>query len=283
MILRAAVVQTNATGDVERNTERAVSLIRKAAGKGARFIQTPEVTNMIPATGGDLFRLIRDENDDPVLTILCALAAELSVTIHVGSLALKSEDPERAANRGFLITPQGRISARYDKIHMFEADLGDKGRFREATRYRPGNKAVLADTDGVKIGMGICYDMRFPALYRQLAQAGAHILTAPSAFTVPTGKAHWHTLLRARAIENGCFMIAAAQWGPHGGRDESAMRESYGHSLIVDPWGTVLTDACEGEGISLADLDLGLVAKARKRIGSLTQGRDVSVEIATAP
>lgn len=282
MILRAAVVQTNATDDVAHNIDRSTALIRQAAADGATFIQTPEVTNMIPATGDDLFRLIRDEKDDPALTELRALSAELGITLHIGSLALKSEDPDRAANRGFLIDPKGRIIARYDKIHMFEADLGDKGKYREAARYRPGDRAVLAEAAGTKIGMGICYDMRFPNLFRDLAQAGASILTAPSAFTVPTGKAHWHTLLRARAIENGCFMIAAAQWGPHGGKDESAMRESYGHSIIVSPWGDVLADAGEGEGVAVADLDLTHVDKARKRIGSLTQGRDVTVEIASA-
>lgn len=277
MMLRAAVVQTNATGDVARNTERVIALIRQAAGEGATFVQTPEVTNMIPATGDDLFRLIRDEDDDETLAALRALADELSITLHIGSLALKSEDPERAANRGFLVGPDGGTVARYDKIHMFEADLGDQGKYREAARYRPGDQAVVAEAAGVRVGLGICYDMRFPGLFRDLAQAGANVLTAPSAFTVPTGQAHWHTLLRARAIENGCFMLAAAQWGPHGGKDESAMRESYGHSLIVDPWGKVLADAGEGERVVVADLDLGLVEKARKRIGSLTQGRSVPV------
>jgi len=276
-MMRAAVVQTTATADVAHNIDRVSVLIRQAAEEGATFIQTPEVTNMIPPNGKELFRLIRDESDDETLAALRALAAELSITLHIGSLALKSEDPERAANRGFLVGPDGGIIARYDKVHMFEADLGEKGKYREAARYRPGDQAVLADAAGVKIGMAICYDMRFPAMFRDLAQAGADILTAPSAFTVPTGKAHWHTLLRARAIENGCFMIAAAQWGKHGGKDESAMRETYGHSLIVDPWGTVLADAGEGEGIAIADLDLETIAKARRRIGSLSQGRSVPV------
>lgn len=277
MMLRAAVIQTNATGDIARNIECVSALIRQAAGEGATFIQTPEVTNMIPPTGDDLLRLIRDEDADETLAALRALAAELGVTLHIGSLALKSEDPARAANRGFLVGPDGGIRARYDKIHMFEADLGDKGKFREAARYRPGDRAVMAEAAGTMVGMGICYDMRFPGLFRDLAQAGAAILTAPSAFTVPTGKAHWHTLLRARAIENGCFMLAAAQWGEHGGRDESAMRESYGHSLIVDPWGKVLADAGEGEGVAMADLDLDLVTLCRARIGSLSQGRAYEV------
>ncbi len=277
MMLRAAVIQTNATGDIARNIDRASALIRQAAGEGASFIQTPEVTNMIPPTGDDLLRLIRDEDTDETLAAMRALAAELGVTLHIGSLALTSEDPARAANRGFIVGPDGGIRARYDKIHMFEADLGDKGKFREAARYRPGDRAVLAEAAGTQIGMGICYDMRFPGLFRDLAQAGAAILTAPSAFTVPTGKAHWHTLLRARAIENGCFMLAAAQWGEHGGRDESAMRESYGHSLIVDPWGKVLADAGEGEGVAMADLDLDLVTLCRARIGSLSQSRAYDV------
>ena len=280
--MRAAVVQTNATGDVAQNFERTAALIRQASGEGATFIQTPEVTNMIPATAADLFALVRDEQDDETLSGLRKLAAELAVTLHIGSLALRSDDTNRAANRGFLIAPDGSIIARYDKIHMFEADLGDKGKYREAARYRPGDRAVLAQTADIRVGMGICYDMRFPGLFRALAQAGAQILTAPSAFTVPTGKAHWHTLLRARAIENGCFMLAAAQWGLHGGKDESAMRESYGHSLIVDPWGAVLADAGEGEGIAIADLDLTAIDRARKRIGSLNQGRGIVVEVQSA-
>ena len=275
--MRAAVVQTTATADVAHNIERASALIRQAVGEGATFVQTPEVTNMIPPTGDELFRLISNEAEDETLAALSGLAAELGVTLHIGSLALKSEDSERAANRGFLVGPDGAIIARYDKVHMFEADLGEKGRYREAARYRPGDQAVLAEAGDAKIGMGICYDMRFPAMFRDLAQAGATILTAPSAFTVPTGKAHWHALLRARAIENGCFVLAAAQWGKHGGTDESAMRETYGHSLIVDPWGAVLADAGEGEGIAVVDLDLDLVAKARRRIGSLNQGRSVPV------
>jgi len=277
VMMRAAVVQMTATADVAHNIERVSTLIRQAADDGATFIQTPEVTNMIPPTGDELFRLIGDEDDDEMLAALRALTAELGVTLHIGSLALKSEDPERAANRGFLVGPDGDIIARYDKVHMFEADLGEKGKYREAARYRPGDKAVLADIAGAKVGMAICYDMRFPSMFRHLAQSGATILTAPSAFTVPTGKAHWHTLLRARAIENGCFMLAAAQWGKHGGKDESAMRETYGHSLIVDPWGAVLADAGEGEGVAVADLDFDLVTKARKRIGSLTQGLSVPV------
>ena len=276
--MRAALVQLNCGGDVAGNLNRTEALIREAAAKGAEYVQTPEVTNLIPASGAALFEAIHSESDDPTLKALRALAAELQITLHIGSLALRSEDdPERAANRAFLIGPDGGIVARYDKIHMFEADLGDKGKYKEASRYRPGSEAVLAETEWGGLGITICYDMRFPALYRQLAQAGASILTAPSAFTVPTGQAHWHTILRARAIENGCFMLAAAQWGPHGGKDESSMRESYGHSLIVDPWGEVLADAADGEGIVIADLDLGLVAKARKRIRSLKQGIDVPV------
>jgi len=275
--MRAAVIQMTATADVARNIERTSALIRQAADEGATFIQTPEVTNMMPPSGDALFRMIRDEADDETLAALRALANDLDVTLHIGSLALKSEDPERAANRGFLIGPDGEIIARYDKVHMFEADLGEKGTYREAARYRPGDKAVLAEAAGTKIGIAICYDMRFPAMFRDLAQAGASILTAPSAFTVPTGKAHWHTLLRARAIENGCFMLAAAQWGKHGAKGEGSMRETYGHSLIVDPWGTVLADASEGESIAVADLDLNLVTKARNRIGSLHQGLTVPV------
>ncbi len=267
---RVALVQTNATGDAGRNLDRVLALIGEAADGGADFVATPEVTNLIAPGRAALFAGINDEADDPCLAAIRAQAKERGVGVLIGSLALKAEgETERAVNRSFLIDSNGKITARYDKIHMFEADLGDEGRYREAASYRPGNGAVVADAGWAKLGLTICYDMRFPALYRGLAKAGAQVLTAPSAFTVPTGRAHWHVLLRARAIENGCFVIAPAQWGPHHGEDETSLRESYGHSLIIDPWGTVLADAGTGEGVVYADLDLSLVEKARKRVPSL--------------
>ena len=262
-------------GDVARNAARAEELIREAVAGGAGYVQTPEVTNLIPESGAALADAIHAQADDPTLARMRALAAELEVTIHLGSLAVRAEGDgdARAANRAFLIGPDGAVLATYDKIHMFEADLGEKGRYREAARYRPGTRAVVADCALGRLGLGICYDMRFPALWRAMAKAGAQVLSAPSAFTVPTGEAHWHVLLRARAVETGCWMLAAAQWGRHGGTDEGTLRESYGHSLIVDPWGRVVADGGEGEGVVAAEIDLGAVEAARARIGSLTQDR----------
>lgn len=275
---RVALVQMNATGDADGNRARARDLIRQAADGDATFIATPEVTNLIAPNRDALFSTIVSEAEDPCLASIQELAAERRVTILIGSLALKAEgESDRAINRSLLIGPDGKIQARYDKIHMFEADLGDQGRFREAASYKPGDKAVLADLPWAKLGMTVCYDLRFPALYRALAQAGAQILTVPSAFTAPTGRAHWHTLLKARAIENGCFVLAPAQWGRHHGTDETSLRESYGHSLIIDPWGTVLADAEQGEGVIFADLDMGMIEKARQRIPSLSNDRDWSL------
>jgi len=272
---RVALVQTNATGDADRNRARACALIEQAADDDAEFIATPEVTNLVAPGRDALFATIRSEADDPCLAAMREIAARRGVGILIGSLALRAEDEDsRAINRSFLIDRTGAIAARYDKIHMFEADLGDQGRFREAASYRPGKRAVVADAGWAQMGLTVCYDLRFPALYRALAKAGAQVLTVPSAFTAPTGRAHWHTLLRARAIETGCFVIAPAQWGPHHGQDETSLRESYGHSLIIDPWGEVLADAGEGEGIVAANIDLTKIPEARKRIPSLSNDRD---------
>ena len=276
--MRVGLVQTNATGDAARNLERALALVNEAADGGANLVATPEVTNLIAPSRDALFSTIKSEADDPCLAAMRELAKARGITLLIGSLALKAEGGDgRAINRSFLIGPEGEIVARYDKIYMFTANLGGDGQFREAASYRPGSKAVLTEAMGVKMGLTICYDLRFPALYRALAQAGAQVLTVPSAFTAPTGRAHWHTLLKARAIENGCFVIAPAQWGPHNGEDETSLRESYGHSLVIDPWGTILADAEEGEGVAFADLDMSLVEKARGRIPSLSGDTDWSL------
>ena len=187
------------------------------------------------------------------------MARKLGIYVHVGSLAIKIS-PDRAANRGFLIDPKGEIAARYDKIHMFDVDLEGGESYRESRTYRPGEQAVLADLPWGRLGLTICYDLRFPALYRALAEAGATMLTIPSAFTQQTGEAHWHVLIRARAIENGCFVFAAAQGGKH----ENG-RETFGHSLIVDPWGRILAEGGIEPGVVMAEIDLGEVAKARSR------------------
>jgi predicted amidohydrolase len=253
----------------EANIAAASAMIRAAAGQGAAFIATPEMTNLLDIRPGMARAKVRREAEDESLPKLRALAAELGVTLLIGSLAIALDEEERFANRSFLIGPDGAILARYDKIHMFDVEVGDGQTYRESRAYRPGEAAVLAGTPFARLGLTICYDVRFPHLYRRLAQAGAEILTIPAAFTRVTGEAHWHVLVRARAIETGSFVIAPAQGGKH-----EDGRETFGHSLIVSPWGEVLVEADGAEpGIILADIDLGDVAKARGRIPSLGNER----------
>lgn len=275
--LRIALVQMRSGRDVATNIESASALIREAAQAGARYVQTPEITNIMELDRPRLFEQLRPEEEDTALATFRALAKDLSIHLHVGSLALKVAEA-RAVNRGFLISPAGEVTARYDKIHMFDVDLGGGESYRESGAYRPGERAVLGEVEGIGIGLTICYDLRFPALYRALAETGAKVLTVPSAFTQPTGEAHWHVLLRARAIENGAFVLAAAQ----GGRHENG-RETYGHSLVVDPWGRVIAEGGTEPGITVADLDLGEVEKARRRIPSLLNGRRFEVAEAGRP
>jgi predicted amidohydrolase len=255
----------------EASFRQAEALIREAAAKGADYVQTPEVSNLIQKNRKALFELLADQEDDASLRASRELARELKIHIHVGSLALRAS-PERAVNRSFLIAPDGEILASYDKIHMFDIELEGGESYRESANYQPGETAVISDLPWGRIGLTICYDVRFPALYRALAEAGASFISVPSAFTVRTGEAHWHTLLRARAIENGCFIFAAAQAGKH----ESG-RETYGHSLIVDPWGRVLAEAGVEPGIVMATIDPSKVDTARKSIPSLQHGRRFSV------
>jgi len=263
--IRAACVQMRSGVDVTPNIAMADRLIREAAGQGAGFIATPEMTNLLDIRPGMARSKIVAQDDDATLTALRTLAGELGVWLLIGSIAVTVEGEDRFANRSFLIGPDGAIRARYDKIHMFDVEVGDGQSYRESRAYQPGEAAVLIDTDFGTVGMTICYDVRFPHLYRQLAQAGASILTVPAAFTRVTGEAHWHVLLRARAIETGCFVVAPAQGGKH-----EDGRETFGHSLIISPWGEVLAEA-DGvaPGIILADLDLDQVETARRRIPSL--------------
>jgi predicted amidohydrolase len=273
MPLSAALVQLGASDDPAANLPETERLVREAAARGAALVLTPEVTNCVSASRTRQREVLREEADDPTLARLREVAADCGVRLLIGSLALRSGDPDgRFVNRSFLIGPDGGIAARYDKIHMFDVEIGDGESYRESAGYRPGTRAVLADTPLGGIGLTICYDMRFPALYRRLAQAGAEILTVPSAFTVPTGRAHWEPLLRARAIETGCFVLAPAQWGRHAAT-RGRQRETWGHSLAVDPWGRVLADAGEGTGVTLLELDLAEVAEARGRIPSLSGDR----------
>ena len=268
--VRAACVQMRSGVEVAPNISAASELIREAAGQGAHLIVTPEMTNLLDIRPGMARPKIVTEADDQTLAAMRALATELSAWLLIGSLAIALEDERRFANRSFLISPDGKIVARYDKIHMFDVEVDDGQSYRESRAYRPGARAVVAQTEFAKLGLTICYDVRFPHLYRKLAQAGASILTIPAAFTRVTGQAHWHVLVRARAIETGSFVIAPAQGGKH-----EDGRETYGHSLIVSPWGEVLAEASGDEtGIILADLDMAAVAKARGRIPSLGNNQD---------
>jgi predicted amidohydrolase len=267
----AAMVQMRTAMTPEASLEQATLLIREAAAQGADYVQTPEVSNIIQKNRKGLFELLAPEDEDLSLKAYRALARELKIHLHVGSLALRAT-PERAVNRSFLIAPDGNILASYDKIHMFDIELDGGESYRESANYQPGETAVISDLPWGRIGLTICYDVRFPALYRALAESGAAFITVPSAFTVRTGEAHWHTLLRARAIENGCYIFAAAQAGKH----ESG-RQTYGHSLIVDPWGVVLAEGGVEPGIVMAEVDPARVESARKSIPSLQHGRRFSV------
>ncbi len=229
----AAMVQMRTAMLPETSLAEGIKLIREAKDRGADYVQTPEVSNIIQVNRKGLFEVLASEEDDRSLKAYRELASELKIYLHIGSLALRAT-PERAVNRSFLIAPTGDVLASYDKIHMFDIELDGGESYRESANYQPGETAVISDLPWGRLGLTICYDVRFPALYRALAEAGAAFISVPSAFTVRTGQAHWHTLLRARAIENGCFVFAAAQAGKH----ESG-RETYGHSLIVDPWGEI--------------------------------------------
>ena len=263
----AAMVQMRTALRPETSLAQGIALIREAKDKGADYVQTPEVSNIIQQNRKALFELLASEEDDRSLKAYRELARELKIYLHIGSLAVRA-NPERAANRSFLIAPDGNILASYDKIHMFDIELDGGESYRESANYQPGETAVISDLPWGRIGLTICYDVRFPALYRALAEAGASFITVPSAFTVRTGEAHWSTLLRARAIENGCFIFAAAQAGKH----ESG-RETYGHSLIVDPWGEILAEGGVEPGVVLAKIDPAKVQSVRKSIPSLQHGR----------
>lgn len=269
--MRAGLVQICATNNPEANLPTTLALIREAAGRGGEFILTPEVTNIISMDRAYQEAVLHHEQGDPTLAAMRAEADALGIWLLVGSLALKTDDADgRLANRSFLIGPDGGIIARYDKIHMFDVEIDASESYRESAGYRPGNKAVLAHTPWAQIGMTICYDLRFAHLYRRLAHAGATIITVPAAFSPVTGKAHWQSLLRARAIETGCYIFAPAQTGHHG-----AGRYTHGHSLAISPWGEVLADAGVEPGVTMVDFDLKDVESSRKRVPSLSHDREI--------
>jgi len=264
---RLACVQVQAGNDLDENVAAAGELARAARADGADFIALPECVAMMEVGRRNVLAAAETEDDHPALAAFRALAGELGVWLLAGTLTIRL-DGERVANRCYLLDDRGRIGARYDKIHMFDVDLEGGESYRESATYRPGAEAVLAETPWGLLGMTVCYDLRFPGLYRELAQAGAMLLAVPSAFTRPTGRAHWEVLLRARAIENGAFVFAPAQCGEH-----PRGRTTWGHSLIVDPWGEVLADGGETPGFVAADIDLAQALKARAAVPSLTHDR----------
>jgi predicted amidohydrolase len=266
-VFRVGLIQMRSGRAPAVNIDAAARLIGEAKAAGADYVQTPEMTNILESRRDALMAAILHEENDPALAAFRDLARRHGLWVHVGSLALKAA-PDRAANRGFLIAPDGTVAARYDKIHMFDVDLANGESYRESRSYVPGERAVAADLPWGRLGISICYDLRFPALYRALAEAGCSFLAIPSAFTRQTGEAHWQVLNRARAIENGCFVLAAAQ----GGRHESG-RETYGHSIAIDPWGRILAEGADEPGVVMAEIDPAAVATARARIPSLQHGR----------
>ncbi len=273
---RAGLVQMCSGRDVDKNVADACALIAEAAQQGAHYVQTPEVTTLIETQRERLFAAVRPEEGNPAIARFSALARELGIWLHIGSMSVLL-GTGKVANRAFLFRPDGAIEARFDKIHMFDVQLPGGESYRESKNYQAGNTAVLADLPWGTLGITVCYDLRFPHLYRALAQAGADFLAIPSAFTRKTGEAHWHVLLRARAIENGCFVFAAAQAGMH----ESG-RETYGHSLIVSPWGDIVAEADVHPTVIVADINPGDVQEARSRIPSLQHDRPFQVSRVSA-
>ncbi len=271
--MKTALLQITSSDDPAANLQMVRAMMAEAAEQGAQFILTPEVTNCVSNSTTRQREVLQHEEDDTTLAGLRAQAAGLGVWLLIGSLGIKTHDADgRFANRCFMIDPKGQIVARYDKIHMFDVQVTETETFRESANYRPGDKAVIAETEFGKIGLTICYDIRFPHLHAALAQAGARILTVPAAFSPVTGAAHWESLLRARAIETGCWVLAPAQTGTHS-KTRGKTRHTHGHSMVVAPWGEVLIDAGTDPGIHFFELNDSSVSEARRRVPSLTHVR----------
>ncbi|MHA1113263.1 MAG: carbon-nitrogen hydrolase family protein [Alphaproteobacteria bacterium] len=269
---KAACIQPSSGREIGPNVDWTADRVRAVRDRGADFVFMPENVSMMEFGRKRILGKAAPEDAHPALAAFRELARETGAWLSVGSLTV-SVAPDKVANRGYVIDSDGGIVARYDKIHMFDVDLDGGESYRESAIYRPGDAAVVADTPWARVGLSICYDLRFPYLYRALAQAGAELLVVPAAFTRQTGRAHWHLLLRARAVETGCFVIAAAQCGTH-----ATGRETFGHSLIVAPWGEVLADGGEEPGVIVADIDLDRVVEARAKIPALSHDRAVAVE-----
>jgi len=272
--MRAALIQLTVSDDPVTNLAATTGYIAQAVAGGAGFVLTPEVTNCLSSSRDHQMAVLRSEEADETLAALRRTAADAGIWLLIGSLGLLTQDADgRFANRSFLIGPAGKITARYDKIHMFDVNVSETEVYRESAGYRPGAQAVVADVGWAKIGMTVCYDVRFPHLYRRLAQGGAQIITIPAAFNHITGAAHWETLVRARAIETGCFVLAPAQTGFHPETNGKG-RRTFGHSLAIAPWGEILADAGTDPGVTFVDLDLAQVSAARARVSSLSHDRE---------
>jgi predicted amidohydrolase len=273
-VVRVAALQMNSGIEPGPNLDALERLARQAAGQGAQYALSPEVTVVYPESREQLAGVAGPWDGNPAVARAAQIARDTGLWLHVGSLAVALPD-ERFANRSVLFQPDGTVAATYDKIHLFDATLPGLKQYRESATYAPGDRAMVTEAAGVKLGLSICYDVRFPILYRALAEAGAELISVPAAFTVPTGEAHWEVLLRARAIETGCFVIAAAQAGTH-----QNGRSTYGHSMIIDPWGRILGEhGGEGEGVLVADIDIKAVAEARGRVPALANARTFSLSV----
>ena len=268
--MRIALYQAQTGIDPVRNAGDLVQTVEGAADGGAGILFTPEMSGLLDKDRERAARHLRSEDEDPVLAAVCEAAGARNIWVHLGSLRLTGGKDGRLVNRGFLIDGSGAIRARYDKMHLFDVDLPTGETWRESASYAGGRRPVVAETPVGPLGLSICYDLRFPDLYRALTGAGAAILSVPAAFTVPTGKAHWHILLRARAIEAGVFVVAAAQAGRH-----EDGRETYGHSLVVNPWGEVLLDMGEEPGLGFAEIDLAQVEEVRSRLPAIRHRRPI--------
>ena len=268
-VFTVACVQATSSREVSNNIEAVGRCVLEAASSGAELILLPETVNMMEPKNSLMRQKVASEANDVFLESMRNIARDAKIWLLVGSLVIIGEN-DKIVNRSFLISPDGNIQTKYDKIHMFDVNLGNGEYYRESKSYEAGDKAVIADLPWGQMGLSVCYDIRFPHLYRKLAKSGAYFLSVPSAFTRPTGEAHWHVLLRARAIENGCFIFAPAQCGIHDGG-----RKTYGHSLIIDPWGRVLADGGDGIGIISAEIDSIDVLKARAKIPSLSHDQDI--------
>ena len=274
--LRVGLVTMCASRSVDANVEDASRLVREAAAQGATYVQTPEFTTLMEMQSAKLFAATQPEENNPSLVRLRALARELGIWLHIGSMGVLV-GASKIANRSFLLSPEGAVIARYDKIHMFDAALGAGQNFRESKNFQPGAEAVVVDLPTTVLGLSVCYDLRFPGLFRALAKGGAQILAVPSAFERQTGEVHWHSLLKARAIESGAYVLAAAQGGKH-----ECGRETYGHAIIVSPWGEVIAEGGINPSVIVADVELSKVAEARGRIPSLEHDRPFEVVRADA-